>query len=101
MTALDLEDICQSLGYRVVGPFAHVSTARAALQGATPPDHALLDVDVLDGQSYGLARDLEDQGVDVTFVTAQAREVLKRLPDADVIDKPFATQQLEDCLGAT
>ena len=97
MTALDLEGMCVDFGYRVIGPYGSLDQANSAvdaLDACDMPTHALLDVDVVGGTSYTLASRLEALGVAVTFVTAQSREVLRRLPCAKIVDKPFCRRSL-------
>ena len=95
--ALDLEDMCEALGYGVVGPFA--STSRAidrieAMESTDLPHHALLDLDVVDGTSYGLAARLRALGVRVTFVTARNRNARRCHPEESVLDKPLCSREL-------
>jgi DNA-binding response OmpR family regulator len=85
--ALDLQCIVEGEGHTasVCGAVAEARRLAGDL------DFALLDVDVADGKSYGLALALAERGVPFAFVSgSRPRELPPALRDARFIPKPFA-----------
>jgi DNA-binding response OmpR family regulator len=75
-------------GYNVIGPFASVTDAVAALESARP-DCAVLDINLLDGPVYPLATALADAGIPFVFATGyDARGVDERFKHVTVLQKP-------------
>ncbi len=86
--ALDLQAIVESQGHHVVGVFDTLAAAREQL--AHGCDFALLDIDVTDGKSFGLAAVLLERRIPFAFVSAcRPSELPTNLQDASFIPKPF------------
>jgi DNA-binding response OmpR family regulator len=86
--ALDLSAIVEEQGYEVLGSFASVAAAARHLD--EPVDFALLDVDVADGKSFGLAAALRRRDIPFAFVSGSHRsEIPAYLADALLIPKPY------------
>lgn len=79
----DLAQALQRAGAHIVGPCARVADARALLDDA-PIDAAVLDVNVVDGRSFDLARAITARGIPAMFVTGYDSEAIP----ADLVDVP-------------
>jgi DNA-binding response OmpR family regulator len=89
--ALDLQCIVEGEGHTasVCGAVAEARRLAGDL------DFALLDVDVADGKSYGLALALAERGVPFAFVTgSKPRELPPTHRDVRFIAKPFAEETI-------
>lgn len=96
LIALDLQAIVEAEGHEVVGVYESAAAARERL--SEPFDFALLDVDLVDGTSFELARTLQARGVPYVFVTAmRPKDIPESLRDARVVAKPYR----EDTILAT
>lgn len=101
--ALDLEDVVTALGYRVDGPYARVADAARSLDVAMPRA-AVLDVQLLDGEVFSVAKRLRDAGVPIIFHSghADAPMLHRDFPNAKVCSKPCSPRilqtSLEQCL---
>lgn len=95
IVALDLADLAAELGYLVEGPFATVADGFRAIE-LTPPDAAILDVQLADGEVFPLADRLVSIGVPVIFHSghADAAMLSARYPGARSAGKPCGTDQL-------
>ncbi len=69
LLALDLEQALEAAGAMVIGPFASVSKALAAL--AQPLDLAVMNIRVRDGNTYPLAATLRGRDIPIVFATGQ------------------------------
>lgn len=86
--ALDLETAALSAGVERTTLCASVAEARRA--AAMQIDFALLDIDLGDGQSYEIARDLKERGIPFAFVSAsRATDLPPDLAGTPFIAKPF------------
>ncbi|HYF53924.1 MAG TPA: response regulator [Salinarimonas sp.] len=96
--ALDLELIVQThLPAAQVVHCTSVAEAQAALQ--EPVGLALLDIDVLDGKSFPLAKALDEQGTPFAFVSSsRPDEVPSHLAHVPFISKPFAAPLIQQTL---
>lgn len=94
LVALLVEEFLQDAGCSVVGPFARVAEAMAALR-TEPLDVALLDVNVAGEHVFPVARELERLGVPFLFVTGYGPAVLPRdRPHWEAQSKPFHSEQI-------
>jgi CheY-like chemotaxis protein len=94
LVAMLLAEILESVGWQVVGPVAHLTTAldAAASEGF---DAAVLDVNLGDQTVYPVAEVLDARSVPFVFVTASGREALPRLfCGRPHLGKPFAPGKL-------
>lgn len=100
--ALDLEAIVQDSVGAQVHVAASLADARALL--GVPKlavlDFAFLDVDLMDGPVFEIARLLRERHVPFVFVSASARaEIPAALRDAPFIPKPYRVWQIADSLA--
>ena len=99
LVALLVEDTLAEAGCIVVGPFARVRDALAAVQAETV-DVALLDVNVAGERVFPVAYALEERGVPFLFLTGYGEAALPRdRPGWDACSKPFYPKQLTDELA--
>jgi two-component system, response regulator PdtaR len=94
LIALDIRDILEDWGCRVLGP---VATAEAALKAIAedPPDCALLDVQLAKGTSEPVAAALRTGGHPYLTLTAYRRGHLTgALLDAPMLSKPVDEKKL-------
>lgn len=96
--ALDLELLVHKQS-----PSAHVvvcsSVADAHKAAAEPVGLALLDVDVLDGKTFDIARALKHQAVPLVFISgSRPEEVPQELSDVPFIPKPFSALAVQHAL---
>jgi len=88
LIALDLERIVEEQGFEVAGIYDTLAEADAHLGDGL--DFALLDIDVADGKSFGLAMTLLDRRIPFAFVSAsRPSELPSKLRDARFVPKPF------------
>ena len=94
LVALLVEDILAEAGCIVIGPFARVRDALAAVKTEVV-DLALLDVNVAGEKVFPVAHALEKRGVPFLFVTGYGQDALPRdRPDWEACSKPFFPEQL-------
>ena len=100
LIALLLEDMLTDLGCTILGS---ASTVEAAIEmmDRTPPDIAVLDINLGGKKSYAVAEALAKRGVKFVFSTGYADGRLE-LPwqDRPVLQKPFGQEQLAEALDA-
>jgi len=102
LLALELELTLKEAGYQVLGPFERVAEGISAVTDG-PPDAALLDVKLKDGEVFPLARELHEQGVPITFFSGRASEdrlwpaPLRELPR---VNKPASARVLANAVAA-
>jgi DNA-binding LytR/AlgR family response regulator len=88
LIALDLAAIVEAQGHEVVGSFPSVAAAAEHLD--EPVDFALLDIDVADGKSFGLATALRRRDIPFAFVSGSHRsEIPAYLANVLLIPKPY------------
>jgi len=88
LIALDLESIVEGQGHEVVGTVDSLAAARAELKRGF--DFALLDIDVVDGKSFGLAMTLLERRIPFAFVSAsRPSELPVHLRGVRFVPKPF------------
>jgi len=86
--ALDLQAIVEGDGHEVVGSFESIADAFVHLGDGF--DCALLDIDVADGKSFGIAAELMERQIPFAFVSAsRPSDVPQHLKGATFIPKPF------------
>ena len=86
--ALDLQAIVEGQGHEIVRVFDTLAEAREHLGDGF--DFALLDIDVTDGKSFGLAAALIEMRIPFAFVSAsRPSEVPSHLRGVSFIPKPF------------
>jgi two-component sensor histidine kinase len=93
LIAMMTSRMVRELGGVVVGPFATIGEASAAL--GEPIDGALLDVNVGGQLVYDLAAEIKDRGAPITFLTGyHAGAIHPRFADAPVLTKPIDRDDL-------
>ena len=94
LVAMDLESIVLGVIAADVVVVASVSGARQAM--AAPLDFALLDIEVTDGRTFEIARELQRNGAAFVFISGARPEALPPdLRGAPFISKPFDRRQIE------
>jgi DNA-binding response OmpR family regulator len=97
--ALDLQDIVEGKGHKVVG--VHRSLADAKRQRLDAFEFALLDVDLIDGKSFEFASALKDSRIPFAFVSGSNRnDIPARFRDVAFIAKPFSESAITGLLPA-
>ncbi|MFW5679183.1 MAG: HWE histidine kinase domain-containing protein [Pseudomonadota bacterium] len=98
LTALDIAESLQSLGYEVLGPTGRVADALRLVERDTP-DLAVLDINLGDETSLAIADRLVETGTPFLFLSGyDAKTILPpRFVDAPCLAKPFS----DDTLAAT
>lgn len=100
LLALDLTAAVEATGAVVVGPFASHREAMEALQKEAP-EAAILDIELTDGASTGLARAL--RLADVPFVVVSGITISAPPPEfvgVEWIEKPADNRRLRPLLDA-
>lgn len=98
LIALDLQAILEGEGHEVVGIFDTMAEAREHLEDRF--DYALLDIDVADGKTFGLAAELLQRRIPFSFVSAsRPGEVPAFLREATFIPKPFEEERILDSIA--
>jgi DNA-binding NtrC family response regulator len=101
LIALDLADIVETGGGTVLGPAASVKDALAIVE-QEPPDAAILDVNLADGEVTLVLDALLARAVPVLIYTGggATTEILLRKPDIAIIRKPARAAQILSSLTA-
>lgn len=99
--AMEVETVLRSAGAKVVGPFPTSAAALDSLKQRAP-DCAVLDVNLADGNSFDLARDLRMRGVPFLFFTGYDRAAIPtEFATVERLEKPVdftrLLQKLEIC----
>lgn len=99
LLALDLSMRLEDEGAAVTGPFATVETALRACSGDI--DAAVLDVDLMNGESFSVADRLHGAGIPFVFHTGRSNlEPLRQRYGADIpiLEKPARQDALVHAL---
>jgi len=100
LIALLLEDMLTDLGCTILGSASTVEAAIAMLD-RTPPDIAVLDINLGGEKSYAVAEALAKRGVKFVFSTGYTDDRLESpWQDRPVLQKPFGQEQLAEALEA-
>ena len=95
MVALDLEAIVLGVADAEVAVVNSATEARRML-GSAAFDAAFLDIDVLDGKTFGVASLLHERGTPFAFVSGARREdVPPPLRQVPFLPKPYDPQDIE------
>ena len=100
LVALELEEMVERLGFRVVGPAPTVAKARSLLERERP-NVALLDVNLGGERSTPIAEILRQQGIPFVLTTGYDRSQLSEpaLIDAPRLSKPVDPERLRHALA--
>jgi DNA-binding response OmpR family regulator len=99
LIAMDLEAIATESG---AAPTV-CSSVREAFERLEAGDFelALLDIDVTDGQTFGVARRLRERQVPVCFVSAvRVADIPADIADAPLVPKPYRVAELKERIRA-
>jgi CheY-like chemotaxis protein len=100
IVAITLQDMLENLGHVVVGPAFRLAAAHK-LAEAEMLDAAILDVNLGDGDSYGVAALLRSRGIPYVFATGYSRDGLEPgHEEAPVLAKPYQESQVDAALKA-
>lgn len=88
------------LGYEVIGPAASNEAGLALIAQGPPLSCAILDITVRDGPSYGIARALEERGIQYAFATGHGAESIDpQFTNAPTLQKPFEFDLLAEIVA--
>jgi DNA-binding response OmpR family regulator len=93
--AMEMEEVLEDLGYPSCDV---VSSMQQAIReaGRRCPDLIIADQTIVGGSgTQAIAEICAEVPIPVVFVTASGDEVLERLPEALVVDKPFDMARLK------
>jgi CheY-like chemotaxis protein len=94
-----LEDVLEQLGYEIVGP-AHTVAVALGLIEATPPDAAILDMNLGKEFSYPAADALRARRIPFMFLTGYiAPGIDARFHNELVMTKPFDFEKVRQALN--
>ena len=95
LIGMDIEDAVEGLGHEVVGPITELDEA-LDLATIAALGCAILDINILGGNSYPVADMLLKRGVPVLLLSGYREETLPvRLHEEARLPKPFTAAQLE------
>lgn len=96
LIAYSIETVVEKAGSTCTS-VASVANARSAIEHR--PDFVFLDVNVADGKTFELARELTEQLIPFVFTSASnVGDVPKDLESAPFVSKPFRVSAIEDAL---
>jgi CheY-like chemotaxis protein len=99
LVALNIEDSLEALGFTSHETVATEEKAVVTARRHTP-DLITADVRLLRGSGItAVQRILREQSVPVVFITGNIEMVLKEMPDAVVLDKPFGEEALRRAIA--
>ena len=100
ITGLGLAEDLADFGCRVSGPFARLRDF-ASLLSSDPPDCAIVDLAVSDGDGLTAARELTSRGIPLVFFSAGDRRLYVdgEFRDVPWVDKPASIGRLLAALG--
>ena len=97
LLALDLVEIVEGCGHSVLECF--VSLADMADRLDELPDFALLDIDLPDGKSFGIAAALDARGIPFAFVSGSRQgDLPEHLRHARFVAKPYSPVAIRNAL---
>jgi CheY-like chemotaxis protein len=98
--ASDLQSILEDEGHEIVGIYNSIAETCEHLEDEF--DYALLDVDVVGGKSFGVARQLAERHIPFAFVSAsQPGDLPQSLRQVAFIPKPFEESAILQSIDET
>ncbi len=99
LIVLAIEQALGNIGFTSFDAAPSVEEAVAAAERKCP-DLIVANHHLIDGTGTDAVLEIcSDRDIPVVFVTANGRDVSKRLPNAIVVAKPFADRSLHDAVG--
>jgi CheY-like chemotaxis protein len=99
LISMMLQDWLNELGCEIVGP-ANSPQSALALLDATPPDAALLDLSLGQGNSYAVAAALRDRQVPFAFITGYGKTgIAADFQDEPIVPKPFDFDEIKKVIA--
>lgn len=99
LVLVNLEDMLEELGCRLVGPAMRLDQADAMLEEAAGADVALLDVNIGGRPVFPLAEKLSARGVPLVLATGYGRDGLpEEWRGTTVLSKPYTFDDLAGAL---
>lgn len=99
LIAMLIEDMLAELGFLVVGPAARLDSALALAREETF-DLAILDINLGNEHSFGVADLLRERGIPFVFATGYGvRGLDARFEQAVTLQKPFESHDLEHAIS--
>ncbi|MBE7196697.1 MAG: histidine kinase [Parafilimonas terrae] len=93
-----LEDVLKDAGCAVSGPYGTSSDATGSLDG-TPPDFAIVSVDLIEGPCFPLACALRRRGIPFALIAGNAR-VPKAFADVPLFARLFDARDMVSAVTA-
>lgn len=102
LVLFDLVMTVEDLGYRVHSESTTVDAAIAALDAGSPPDLALLDIDVGGSPVWPLARKIVSRGKPLVFISANLNheELRGEFADCARLDKPASKKEIAEAIAS-
>jgi DNA-binding response OmpR family regulator len=98
--ATDLQAILEDEGHEIVGVFDSLAETYEHLEDGF--DYALLDIDVVGGKSFGVAKALVERHIPFAFVSAsQPSDLPQSLRQVVFIPKPFEERAILQSIDET
>ncbi|SEF72022.1 hypothetical protein SAMN04488144_10422 [Methylobacterium sp. 190mf] len=94
-----LEDVLAGAGCAVSGPFGTSGDATASLDGS-PPDFAVVSVDLNEGPCFPLACTLRRRGIPFALIAGNA-EVPKAFADVPLFDRLFDARDMVSAVASS
>jgi DNA-binding response OmpR family regulator len=99
LISLDLEEEAKELGCEVVGPLYSLTPEASELAQSGDIDVAIIDLVLTNGSSDPIIRAFQARGVPVVICSGLMNSAVKsEYPDAHVLGKPHATEELRATL---
>lgn len=100
VVAFDLCETVEEAGFEVEGPHTGITSAMLAFQ-KEKPDLAILDIDLVDGNVFPLARKLAAEHVPLIFHSGRYthEDVAQQFPDAVTLSKPCPPAKVIDTVN--
>lgn len=95
LVALNLEDMLDELGCRIIGPAMRMDKAEQMLDEEFVADVAILDVNIGGQKVFPLAHKLIDRGTPVVFATGYGRAGLpEEFHELPILQKPYTIEDV-------
>lgn len=101
LVLFDLVMTVEELGYAVHSESTTLEDAISAIESGSPPDVALLDIDVGGNPVWPLARKIVERGKPVVFVSANLNheELRDEFASCQRLDKPASRDEIAEAIA--